>query len=104
MNFEYAILCAFFVGLSSGFLLHKYCVFEPSARPMQSEMGAYFAVNMLALAQTWLVTLLLASRLVPLLGTHEGEAISHLCGILVPVVTSYFGHKYFTFKNKEDIR
>jgi VIT1/CCC1 family predicted Fe2+/Mn2+ transporter len=30
--------------------------------------------------------------------TAVAEALAHLVGVLVPVVTSYFGHKFLTFR------
>ena len=48
---------------------------------------------------TLVISLLLARWLLPSLGivTHA-EALAHLVGVLVPVVTSYFGHKFLTFR------
>ena len=59
MSFEYAVVCAFCVGLASGYTLNKYLVFAPSKKPVQTEMKIYVAVNMVALAQTWIVTMLI---------------------------------------------
>ena len=98
MPFEFAIVCAFFVGLSSGFIFHKLLVFGPTDNSVRRQIGAYTAVNLIALLQTWVVTLLMANVLVPTLGVETGEGLSHLCGVIVPAVTSYLVHNYLTFK------
>ena len=101
MSFEYAVTCAFFVGLSSGFLLNRHFVFRRSANSLGQEMLYYFLVNMLALVQTWLLSVYLAHLLAPQLGQALGHAIAHIAGIMLPTLTSYLGHKYFTFRERD---
>ena len=44
------------------------------------------------------ISLLLADWALPLLGVESfRKEIAHAVGIAVPVVTSYFGHRYWTF-------
>jgi len=41
----------------------------------------------------------LARWVLPSIGIVEhAEALAHLVGVLVPVVTSYFGHKRWSFR------
>ena len=101
MAFEYAVSCAFFVGLASGFLLNRHFVFRRSANSLGREMLYYFLVNMLALLQTWLLSIYLAQLLAPPLGAAWGQAIAHIAGIMLPTVTSYIGHRYFTFRERD---
>ncbi|MFK7992509.1 MAG: GtrA family protein [Granulosicoccus sp.] len=98
MDFEFAIVCSYLVGMASGFIFFKLLVFGPTDNSVQTQISAYTVVNMIALLQTWVVALLMAKALVPMLGVEKGEALAHLCGIVVPAITSYFGHKYLTFK------
>jgi putative flippase GtrA len=56
-------------------------------------------VNIVAVAQTWLISMGLAYYLLPGFGLEEYVLeISHAIGISIPVFTSYLGHKYFSFK------
>ena len=49
--------------------------------------------------QTLIVSVLLARWGLPAVGlVDNAEALAHLIGVLVPVVTSYFGHKFLTFR------
>ena len=98
MSFGYAVVCAFCVGLASGFLLSRFFVFDASRHGLVHELTLYVGVNLVALAQTWLLSVYLAVALEPELGVAGAEALAHLGGIMLPVVTSYFGHKYLTFR------
>jgi putative flippase GtrA len=102
MPFGHAVALAFCVGLVSAFLLSRRFVFGPSGRGVAREIGWFVAVNIAALAQTWLLSVWLAGVLVPQLGTRAGEALAHFAGIMLPVVSSYFGHRYLTFSRAAD--
>jgi putative flippase GtrA len=74
-------------------------VFNAHERALGPQVLKFVAVNALAALQTLLISLLLARWLLPHFGVIEhAEAIAHLVGVLVPVVTSYFGHRLLTFK------
>jgi len=61
-------------------------------------------VNMLALVQTWIVSVYLARFLIGDVAFFDGdkvawaEAIAHGVGVMLPVFTSYLGHKYLSFR------
>lgn len=98
-DFEVAVLLAFFVGLASGFIVMRLFVFEQVEKTVTRQFGMYLVVNGLALVQTLVVSSVLARWILPAAGVGENlsESLAHLAGVLVPVVTSYFGHKAFTF-------
>jgi putative flippase GtrA len=99
--FSYAvsIVLAFFVGLSSGFILMRWLVFDGAGKPAVPQAGMYVLVNAFALIQTLAVSLILAKWVIPAVGySANPEGPAHLVGVVVPAVTSYFGHKYLTFK------
>jgi putative flippase GtrA len=49
--------------------------------------------------QTLVVSLTLAKWVLPRIGySANPEGPAHLMGVMVPAVTSYFGHKFFTFR------
>jgi putative flippase GtrA len=97
--FEVAVILAFFVGLLSGFLLMRFFVFRQVRKSIVRQAGMYITVNFFALLQTLLVSLIFARWVLPGLGIKDNaEALGHFFGILVPVITSYFGHKRLTFR------
>lgn len=99
LPFELAVVAAFMVGLLSGFLLMRSLVFDGRSKPLLPQFGRYVLVNLLALLQTVVISSLLARWALPAMEIHaQAEALAHLVGVLVPVVTSYFGHKLATFR------
>lgn len=100
LPFEAAVVLAFCVGLASGFVLMRRFAFQGNHGPIASQALRYGAVNLFALLQTLVVSVVLARWLLPPTGLATGqvEAIAHAAGVGIPVVTSYLGHKYFTFQ------
>ena len=99
MPFEWAIVAAFFVGLASGFIMMRLYVFGGRQKAIIPQVSKFIFVNMIALAQTLIISVVLARWILPGLGmTEHIEALAHLVGVLVPVVTSYFGHRFLTFR------
>jgi putative flippase GtrA len=98
-NFQTSIVLAFIVGLLSGFFLMRLFVFKKSQNSIKSQALRYLTINMLALAQTFAVSVLMLNLLVRFIEDKAvSEAISHAIGIVVPVFTSYLGHKHFSFR------
>lgn len=94
-----AIVVAYLIGMVTAFVLNRLFVFEGAANSLRSQAGWFTLVNLAAVAQTLAISLLLADHLLPALGIVIGaETIAHGVGVLVPVATSYFGHKHFSFR------
>lgn len=97
--FEVAVVLAFIVGLLSGFILMRFFVFDGGGKPITPQASKYIAINLFALLQTLSISLVCARWILPAIGVADNaEALGHLVGVLVPVVTSYFGHKLLTFR------
>lgn len=80
----------------------RFFVFNGAGKPVIPQIRKYVLVNLFALLQTFLISLVLARWVLPSIGIHShAEALGHLIGVLLPVLTSYFGHKYFTFRERE---
>ena len=60
----------------------------------------YFAlVNFLAIIQTYYISIWTKEIILPYIGINQFmELIAHSTGVIFPVFTSYFGHKYISFK------
>lgn len=98
-RFEVAVVLAYLVGMLSAFILMRAFVFDGAGKPIGPQAGKFIGVNLLALLQTVVISLVLARWLLPSMGvTGHAEALAHLIGVLTPVVTSYFGHKLLTFR------
>lgn len=98
-SYRVAILLAYLVGMLTAFLLSKHYVFEQSGRSYKEELRDFTIVNLFAVIQVWLISVGLAEYLFPYLNfTFYHEEIAHLIGLAIPAITSYFGHKYFSFR------
>jgi putative flippase GtrA len=100
MPFEAAVVVAYLIGMITAFSLARSYVFERSERHVRSEAARFVLVNLAALLQVWIVSVGLADWVFPKIAfVWQAELIAHVIGVLTPVVSSYFGHKYFTFKS-----
>lgn len=103
MGYCLAIVLAYLIGMFTAFILFKIFVFQGRyTRPRLSEGVWFVLINTLALGQTLAFSAILAEYLFPWLAfTIYPATIAHILGVGVPIMTSYWGHKYLTFgKNK----
>jgi putative flippase GtrA len=99
LDYGFAVFFAYLVGMLVAFLLMRGHVFDAKSGPLAPQVAKFVGVNVVAVLQTLVISLVLARWLLPSLGIVEhAEALAHLVGVLVPVVTSYFGHKLLTFR------
>ncbi len=100
MPYWAAIVLAYFIGMLIAFTLFKFVVFNSSAsKRTPNEVLWYTLVNVLALAQTFLVSIGLADYVFPALNmTFYPRDTAHIIGVGVPVVSSYLGPRRFTFR------
>jgi putative flippase GtrA len=98
IRFEIAVVIAYLIGMAVAFVLTRQFVFERSDRRMPSEAMRFVLVNLVALAQVWIVSVGLAEWVLPGLGIlWQKDLIAHVIGVISPIATSYLGHKKFTF-------
>ena len=98
MPFEMAVVLAYLVGMALAYGLARLFVFPASGRPIASEARRFALVNVVSLILVWLVSVGLARLAFPALGfTWHANDISHLIGVAVPTLTSFFGHRLYTF-------
>lgn len=98
-SYEVAIILAFLVGLTSGFVLMRYFVFDGKRDAVSGQAFRYIFVNILAVAQTFIVSIFLKDLIIKFYPAYVlAELIAHTIGVLVPVITSFFAHKWYTFR------
>lgn len=103
LSYEAAIVLAYLTGMLIAFLLYRQRVFARSRQSLLHEILLFSAVNLLAILQTLLVSLGTRDYLLPLLG-WQSDTLAHAVGIIVPVFTSFLGHKYLTFGRQPENR
>lgn len=99
VDFSSAVLLAYLSGMVTAFVLARTFVFADSRQSLGRSGMFFVLVNLVALLQTWTISLGLAHYLFPALGVSRfADEMAHAVGIAVPVVTSYLGHKHWSFR------
>lgn len=77
-------------------------MFKRTDNALHHQVFWFIVVNCAAVLQTVAISLLLSRRLFPAIGVAvHAETVAHAIGVVVPVFTSYLGHKRLTFRRKE---
>jgi putative flippase GtrA len=94
-----AVVLAYFVGMAVAFVLMRHFVFPPGRMGIYRQIIAFSLINLSAILQTLAVTLVLAELVLPWLGvSRHVDLIAHLAGVCTPIITSFFGHKRWSFR------
>lgn len=103
MSYRFAVFFAYIIGMITAFVLSKIFVFQKSGQSATNEFIKFTIVNLIAVIQVWLISVGLAEYGFPAINfIFYPEEVAHLIGISVPVVTSYYGHKHFSFAEKKN--
>lgn len=99
VSFSSSVIFAYLTGMVTAFILAKIFVFKTSSQSLKRSAILFSLVNLLAIAQTWLISMGLNFYILPAMGFERYVAeIASAVGIAFPVFTSYLGHKRWSFK------
>lgn len=99
VDFSSAVILAYLTGMVTAFVLAKLFVFKDSQQSLKHSVMFFTLVNVLAILQTWAISMGLFYYVLPSLGVEEfTPEIAHAVGVAVPVFTSYLGHKHWSFR------
>lgn len=99
LPYPVAVALAYFFGMATAFVLNRRFVFPGSTNALHQQALWFITVNLVALLQTLAVSVLLADFILPWAGlTWHADEIAHAVGIVTPILTSYLGHRRFTFR------
>lgn len=99
LDYSSSVIVAYITGMITAFILARLFVFKESEQSMHKSAFFFVLVNLVAVAQTWAISMGLAYWLLPAMGVTRGAPeIAHAVGIVVPVFTSYLGHKRWSFR------
>lgn len=105
MSFSSAVVIAYLCGMVTAFVLARLFVFRDSTQSVRRSAGFFVLVNIVAIAQTWGISLWLLHVVLPWAGvTRWAPEIAHGVGVVVPVFSSYLGHKRWSFRSGADSR
>lgn len=96
---SWAVLVAYMIGMSAGFVLYRSYVFQNSSRRGTQQIVDFVAVNalsaVLVLGLTWLFLSMMPSEAAPV---ELREGLAHGLAIGCGAVSNFFGHKLLTFR------
>jgi putative flippase GtrA len=99
LGFSSAVILAYMTGMVTAFVLAKLFVFRESQQSVHRSAMFFVLVNLVAILQTWAISVGLAFYVLPSMGvTLYAREIAHAFGVAVPVFTSYIGHKRWSFR------
>lgn len=99
LNFSSAVILAYVTGMFTAFILAKLFVFKNSEQALHRSLMYFTLVNLVAALQTWGISMGLAYYVLPALGVNTfSHEIAHGAGVVAPVITSYIGHKRWSFR------
>lgn len=99
LSFSTAIVLAYVTGMITAFILAKIFVFNESQQSLHRSAFFFIIINLIAILQTWLVSIGLAYYLLPWLEIENFRLeIAHAIGVVIPVFSSYIGHKHLSFR------
>ena len=99
--FEVAVFLAYLIGMLIAFILMRTFVFGASRRFVGVEVMRFVVVNIVSLILVWCTSVGLHRFLFPAIGfTWQADTVAHSIAMCLPIITSYIGHRYFTFARK----
>lgn len=99
ISYEAAIIIAYLLAMTIAYILSRRYVFEKISDEFLYESIKFAMVNAIAIVLVWVTSVGLAQLVFPAIGFNwYSEDIAHIIGVMVPAVSSYVGHKYFTFR------
>lgn len=105
--YQAAVVVAYLIGMVVAFFLFRRVLMSgrsaesPGAMAVRRQIFRFIIVNLVALAQVWVISAMLAEWLFPSLGFawHPFD-VAHVIAVCVPALSSYIGHKYYTFQQR----
>ncbi len=102
LRFELAVMAAYFIGMVTAYILSRRYVFIKTKQSVRRSFVIFTMINLFAILQTWLVSVGVRNQLLPILESAAlVDLIAHSFGVMFPVITSFFGHKFLSFRDSE---
>ncbi|MEM7236361.1 MAG: GtrA family protein [Pseudomonadota bacterium] len=99
--YSVAIVLAYLIAMTTAYTLSRLFVFEKSGQSMASEYTRFALVNVVAIFLVWGTSMLFARVIFPGIGwSWHADDIAHMIGVTIPAISSYLGHRHFTFSRK----
>ena len=102
LRFEISVLISYFIGMITAYFLAKKYVFLNVKKSYKKSFPIFALVNLVAVLQTFFISKYIRIWLITIFNNLMMiDFVSHLCGVIFPIFSSFFGHKYITFGNSK---
>ena len=101
-TYEESLVYSYIVGTVTAYGLYK-STFGRESGDVNSRIK-FTIVNLLGLAQTTIVSLIVCRYLSLCMALHHAQAVAHFIGLASLTVPSYYAHMYFTFAKQNNER
>lgn len=102
ITYEESLVYSYIVGTVTAYGLYK-STFGRESGDVNSRIK-FTIVNLLGLAQTTIVSLIVCRYLSLCMALHHAQAAAHFIGLASLTVPSYYAHLYFTFAKQNNER
>ena len=100
LDFEISVFISYLLAMITSFLLQRKYVFKSTKKSYKRSIAGFLLVHFVTLLQVWIVSFLLKFWLINFISSVSiVEFIAHGFGLGIPAFTSYYGHKYITFRD-----
>ena len=100
LDFEISVFISYLLAMITSFLLQRKYVFKSTKKSYKRSIAGFLLVHFVTLLQVWIVSFLLKFWLISFISSVSiVEFIAHVFGLGIPAFTSYYGHKYITFRD-----
>ena len=102
LRFEISVLISYFIGMITAYFLAKKYVFLNVKKSYKKSFPIFALVNLVAVLQTFFISKYIRIWLITIFNNLMMiDFVSHLCGVIFPIFSSFYGHKYITFGNSK---
>jgi len=95
-----AVIAAYLVGMCVAFCLNRTFVFQGATDQTGRRILRFTMVNLVAVAQTLAITIVGSWLMHPPLDETQAQTLAHAVGVVVPVLSSYWMHRRWTFSRQ----
>lgn len=102
LPFPAAVALATVIGMTVGFVTYRHFVFPGSNRALAHQLRDFVLINLFSMGVVTAVAVLFADSIFPRMGmAWHAEAMAHAIGIAVGAVTNFYGHRIFSFRQRD---
>jgi putative flippase GtrA len=97
LNLTVSVILAYLTGMAVAYGLNRIYSFRQTGEIKAEGILIFLLINIISVLQIWVATTLLNQLFQEFMHANLSEMLSHFLALLVPVLPSYFCHKYLSF-------